>query len=193
MATIFSHAVCAAAAGMVFATLPRVKSCEPMRLPVRFRLLAAGCAVLPDADVAGFAAGVRYGDVFGHRGLTHSILFALVTGLLVARIFFRNSLLPVGRMALASYFSLMTLSHGCLDAMTDGGLGVAFFAPFDNTRYFFPWRPIEVSPIGARFFSARGIDVMLSELEWIWLPSLMTMAICALLRQWRMKERSETD
>lgn len=176
---------------MVFATLPLVKGPQPLRLPFRFWLLAAGCAMLPDADVAGFAAGVRYGDVFGHRGLTHSIFFALITGLLAARIFFRNSLLPVGRVALTSYFSLMTLSHGCLDAMTDGGLGVAFFAPFENTRHFFPWKPIEVSPIGTRFFSARGVEVMLSELEWIWLPSLVMMAVCALLRQWRMKERTE--
>jgi len=40
--------------------------------------------------------------------------------------------------------------------MTKGGLGVAFFSPFDNSRYFLPWRPIRVSPIAIhRFFSAR--------------------------------------
>jgi hypothetical protein len=41
------------------------------------------------------------------------------------------------------YFFVVTASHGALDAMTDGGLGIAFFAPFDNTRYFFPFRPIK--------------------------------------------------
>jgi hypothetical protein len=41
--------------------------------------------------------------------------------------------------------------------MTDGGLGAAFFAPFDNKRYFLPWRPIQVSPISVhRFFTPRG-------------------------------------
>jgi inner membrane protein len=50
---------------------------------------------------------------------------------------------------------------------------VAFFSPFSNHRYFFPWNPIEVSPIGARFFSADGIDVIKSEAVWIWLPSLV--------------------
>jgi inner membrane protein len=50
-------------------------------------------------------------------------------------------------------------SHGILDAMTDGGLGVAFFSPFDDTRCFFPFRPIKVSPIGLSFFSC-GLDVM---------------------------------
>jgi hypothetical protein len=37
--------------------------------------------------------------------------------------------------------------HGFFDAMPDGGLGVAFFAPFTNHRYFFPWRPIPVAPL----------------------------------------------
>ena len=38
------------------------------------------------------------------------------------------------------YLFLSTASHGVLDALTDGGLGVAFFSPFDQTRYFFPFR-----------------------------------------------------
>ena len=44
------------------------------------------------------------------------------------------------------FLFLAIASHGLLDAFTDGGLGVAFFAPFDSTRYFFPVTPIEVSP-----------------------------------------------
>jgi len=44
--------------------------------------------------------------------------------------------------------------------MTDGGMGVAFFSPFDTTRYFLPWRPILVSPISVmRFLSERGLAV----------------------------------
>ena len=59
------------------------------------------------------------------------------------------------------YFFLATASHGLLDAMTDGGLGVAFFSPFDNRRYFLPWTPIRVSPIGIEpFFTARGLEVL---------------------------------
>ena len=73
-------------------------------------------------------------------------------------------------MLLLLYFFLATVSHGLLDALTNGGLGVAFFSPFDTTRYFFPFRPIQVSPIGAHFFSARGISVVQSELLWVWLP-----------------------
>jgi hypothetical protein len=31
--------------------------------------------------------------------------------------------------------------------MTDGGLGVAFFAPFDNHRYFLSWLLFEFLPL----------------------------------------------
>jgi inner membrane protein len=71
------------------------------------------------------------------------------------------------------WFAAVTASHGMLDAMTNGGRGIAFFAPFSNHRYFFPWRPIQVSPIGAGFFSARGLSVLVSEARWIWLPSVI--------------------
>jgi inner membrane protein len=68
--------------------------------------------------------------------------------------------------------------------MTDGGLGVAFFAPFDNTRYFLPWTPIRVSPIGlGRFFTARGLAVLASELLWIWLPATLLAAVPWFLRK----------
>jgi hypothetical protein len=61
-------------------------------------------------------------------------------------------------------------SHTLLDAMTSGGLGVAFFSPFSNERYFFPWRPIRVSPIGVDFFGEAGVAVLRSELIWVWIP-----------------------
>ncbi len=70
--------------------------------------------------------------------------------------------------------------------MTNGGLGVAFFAPFDNTRYFFPWRPIQVSPIGAKaFFSAAGWRVIKSELIWVWLPSIAVIVFARVLNKRR--------
>jgi len=69
-------------------------------------------------------------------------------------------------------------SHGVLDAMTNGGLGLAFFAPFDNTRYFFPFRPIEVSPLSVdAFFSASGAAILTNEFLWIWLHWLFITAL----------------
>jgi len=76
-----------------------------------------------------------------------------------------------------------TASHGLLDACTDGGLGVAFFSPFDTTRYFFAFRPIAVSPIGVRFFSERGISVLWSELVWVWIPLLIFATAAFIIRR----------
>ena len=60
--------------------------------------------------------------------------------------------------------ALVVASHGILDTMTDGGLGCALLWPFDATRYFAPWNPIPVSPIGAGYLSAYGLRVALTEL-----------------------------
>jgi membrane-bound metal-dependent hydrolase YbcI (DUF457 family) len=92
--------------------------------------------VLPDADVLGFPFGIRYEDILGHRGLLHSLTFALVLSWIVAFLAFPRLPKRWTRFLLFSYFFIVTASHGALDAMTDGGLGIAFFAPFDNTRYF---------------------------------------------------------
>jgi inner membrane protein len=127
------------------------------------------CSVIPDLDVVGFRFGIKYADMLGHRGLTHSIFFAVLLGGVIA-----YSLRDrIGRAPLITFafLALSTLSHGILDAFTNGGLGVAFFSPFQNKRYFFPWRPILVSPIGvANFFSETGLRVLWSELRWVWLP-----------------------
>jgi inner membrane protein len=72
-------------------------------------------------------------------------------------------------------------SHIALDAATNGGLGVAAFWPLSNERYFFPWRPIQVSPLSLHaFFSERGLNVLRSEFFWVWLPCL-SLALGALM------------
>ncbi|HNI27981.1 MAG TPA: metal-dependent hydrolase, partial [Leptospiraceae bacterium] len=45
--------------------------------------------------------------------------------------------------------------------------------PFRTERIFFSWRPIEVSPIGANFFSERGLAVIYSEICWVGVPVLL--------------------
>ena len=151
----------------------------------RFWILAIVSSVLPDADVIGFAFGIDYGDMLGHRGFSHSLLFALLWSLLVVSLGFKR--LPRYSRewwGVFAFFFIATASHGVLDALTNGGLGVAFFAPFDNTRYFFPWRPINVSPIGVtEFFSAWGSVVMLSEIKYVWLPLTIVWLAVRLLRK----------
>ena len=117
-----------------------------------------------------FKLGIAYHDAFGHRGFSHSLLFAAWLGVLGAA-----GCRPLGSGPLKAglWIGLATASHSVLDAMTDGGLGVAWFWPWSQQRYFLPWHPIEVSPIGlSRFFSPRGLEVVISEARWVWLPCL---------------------
>ena len=117
-------------------------------------------SMLPDADVIAFALDIPYSDPFGHRGASHSLAFAAGMGALIG--------LLSRRLRLGLLVAAVVASHPLLDALTDGGLGVALLWPWDDARMFAPWRPIPVSPIGASFVSARGLSVMLAEL----LPAL---------------------
>lgn len=178
MPTIFTHAVAAVALGKTYAG---------EKMPARFWVLSIFCAVLPDADVLSFSFGLSSRSQFGHRGFSHSLVFALLLALLVVWLAFRKApAFSKKWWALVLYFFVVTASHGLLDALTDGGSGVAFFAPFDATRYFFPWRPIEVSPISLeRFFSPRGMEVMKSEIVWVWIPAALLVASAWLYRRLR--------
>jgi inner membrane protein len=152
----------------------------------RFWYVVVLCAILPDIDVVGFRLGIRYGDLLGHRGLTHSLLFAASVAMAMA---FRFQYSAPERWKLGSLFFLVTASHGFLDAMTNGGLGVAFLSPFHRKRYFLPWTPVEVSPIGAGgFFSSRGLEVIWSEIVWLWGPILGVGAVLIGLRWWKRRE-----
>ena len=125
-------------------------------------------AILPDFDVISFRFGIPYESIFGHRGFTHSILFAVIWAYIIS-LFYREY-----QWRTFNIVFFATCSHGVLDAMTTGGLGVAFFAPFLPDRYFFPFRFIQVSPIGvSKFFSHWGWMVIKSELIWIGIPVLI--------------------
>ena len=174
MASLPSHAVAALALGACFYR-PEV--------PKRVWVLGALVAMLPDADVIAFRFGIPYQNLFGHRGITHSLLFALVVAVVVGLVTAWQPVAGISRGVLCLYLFLAAASHGTLDTMTNGGLGVAFFAPFDNRRIFFPFRPIQVSPIGlARFFSAQGWAVIRSELVWIWIPAIVLAAVMLTMR-----------
>ncbi|BBN88407.1 metal-dependent hydrolase [Azospira sp. I09] len=147
------------------------------------RLAAAGAlvAILPDLDVLAFRLGIPYAAQFGHRGFSHSLLFALLAALL-------GTLLARWLHARAAvafpFLALSGASHGLLDTLTNGGLGIALLWPLAETRFFAPFRPIEVAPLAlSRFFSERGLAVLGSELLWVWLPLLSLAALAAFLRR----------
>ncbi|KHK54097.1 hypothetical protein PI87_16395 [Ralstonia sp. A12] len=153
------------------AAVPLMLGAAAGRRCISGRLLFAGAvaAMLPDLDVAALKLGIRYQDAFGHRGATHSIAFALGLAL-VAALAHRPLSTTAWRSAI--FVGLSTLSHPLLDACTNGGMGVVLLWPLSEHRWFFPFRPIAVSPLGiSRFMGNRGVTVMASELYWVWIPT----------------------
>lgn len=162
MASIFGHAV-------VGFTITKLFDKQDKKL----LLLAIVSSFLPDIDVLAFNFGIPYAHPLGHRGFTHSIIFAILWAVLLTSIFRKGSAL---KWFLVIFLS--TISHGLLDAMTSGGRGVGFFIPFNNERIFFPFREIVVSPLGMdRFFSKWGLQVILSELKYIVVPCTIVLLV----------------
>jgi len=168
MASVFGHAALAGAIGV--------------GLPRRLRrkgviTLGVLCSMMPDLDVISFKLGIPYHGFWGHRGMTHSILFGIGLGVLIMLLFhYRDTVRD--KFIIALYYSICTVSHGLLDGMTTGGMGIAYFSPFDDARYFLPYRMIQVSPLGiSRFFNKWGLEVLKSEFIWIGIPSLIFIAL----------------
>ncbi|WP_400191662.1 metal-dependent hydrolase [Hymenobacter sp. B81] len=172
MPTVFTHA--AVAVG-----LARLLPLD--RVPARFWWLTVLCAVLPDFDAITFRLGIPYASLWGHRGITHSLAFAAVVGLVVAGL--AQPLPGRPRWQPAAWLAFATATHPLLDMLTNGGLGVALLAPLSNERYFLPWRPVRVSPVGAGFFSLRGLATLLSELQWLILPLVLMLGTSRLRRR----------
>lgn len=176
MPSVVSHAAVAVAAGITFA---------PRNVPAHFWSLSIICSIIPDADGIGFLFGIPYEHFFGHRGFFHSPFFALLMGIFVVTIFFRElEIFSRQWFFYFTFFFLLSASHGILDAFTNGGLGIALLTPFNKTRYFSPWRPIMVSPIGIKaFFSKWGLLVMKSEFIWVWVPSFLLVIMSRVLKK----------
>jgi len=173
--SVISHAVVGIAAGKAFA---------PRGVPKHFVLTSVVCAVIPDLDVIGFFFGFTYDHLIGHRGFFHSPFFSLFLSLFIVSVFFSNEKkFSIPWWSYVFYFFLLSSSHGILDAFTNGGGGVALLYPFDDTRYFFPWSPIMVSPLNVKaFISNWGLMVIKTELLCIWIPSLLFIVVSRLIR-----------
>jgi len=171
MPTAFTHAAPALALGTVLLT---------RKIPPAIWLTGVALAVIPDLDVVGFRLNLGYSELLGHRGFSHSLVFAAMASSLafgaISRIF-----PEMKSRSLWLYFFLCGASHGALDALTNGGWGVAFFAPLVGTRYFFPVHPILVSPISLEgLLSDWGRTVLWNEVQWVWLPTIFAIMLRAL-------------
>lgn len=167
MPTIFSHPV-----------VPLAMAVGLGKTAIPTRLLFAGivASIVPDLDVLAFRLGIEYAHDLGHRGITHSFFFAIFLALIA---------IPFGRLLQATpktvfiFLLACAASHGILDMLTNGGLGVAYFWPFSSERYFFPCQVIEASPLSMRrVFGPAGLSVLKSEFIWLWLPAA-AMAVVA--------------
>jgi inner membrane protein len=171
MPTVFTHPVVPLAIGLGLG-----------RKLVPAPLLVCGVigSVLPDLDVIAFRIGIPYAAEFGHRGFSHSLLFAFVVALLFA-CFYR--FLQTSFLRALLFLFIAVSSHGVLDTLTNGGLGIALLWPWSEHRYFMPLHPIEVSPLGmSRFLSERGLVVLKSEFLWVWLPAMAATSTMILAR-----------
>jgi len=165
--TIITHSVIAATSGLGFSS---------GKESLKFWILSIACSSLPDVDVIGYRyLYIPTYEFFGHRGFFHSPFFAALLSIFIVCIFYRKEgFFSKTWWKYLLYFFVLTASHGLLDAFTNGGNGIALLSPITNERYFFPWTPIEVSPLGIRaFLSQRGLTVLKSELLWIWAPCLL--------------------
>jgi inner membrane protein len=122
--------------------------------------------------------------MLGHRGFFHSPFFALVLAILFATACFRQhrSLSRTWWKYVALFF-LVGASHGVLDAFTNGGLGVALLAPFSGARFFSPWRPIPVAPIGiGAALGGWGARVIGWEIVHLWVPAFAALAVVRVVK-----------
>src|ERR1700693_1948711 len=87
-------------------------------IPKRVWVIGAVCSTLPDIDVVGFRFGIRYGDFWGHRGFTHSLLFASILAALALVVGFPHALSGLNRAGL--HYFVAAGSHGLLDALDTG-------------------------------------------------------------------------
>ena len=72
MASLFGHA---------FVSIALSTSFKKQTLKLIF--LAIICAIIPDADVIGFSFDIPYQSFWGHRGFTHSFVFALLFAIFI--------------------------------------------------------------------------------------------------------------
>lgn len=127
-------------------------------------------SLLPDADVVAFSLGIPYEAPFGHRGASHALVSAPVLAILPSLML--SQYLKTSKLRTWLLGSVVVMTHGPLDMLTDGGMGVALLWPFSDERFFAPWQPIPVAPIGRHMLSPRGLFVVSYELL-MFLPFLL--------------------
>jgi inner membrane protein len=169
MATDYTHALAGLGIAYFGASRP---------MPWSYWTLAVILPVIPDLDVFSTA---DYGTMLGHRGITHSLVFALTLSLVAASIVRWHT--PVRWWKLTSVFFAIIASHGLLDALTWGGEAIPFFWPLGG-RYG-NWGPLPLSDIALDLPNPWTSRAIRSELLWVWLPIALSVILVAVCRRHR--------
>jgi membrane-bound metal-dependent hydrolase YbcI (DUF457 family) len=179
MSTFVGHAL--AATVLVSSSRSRIPA-EEYRVVMALAIFAA---VLPDIDVF-----LRVGSsVVAHRGLTHSLLFAVIAAAalsLVVRAFMD--------MATARLFLLLFLayvSHLFLDFLMGAGPPIRPFAPFDDRGFLAPARLLPIAYYaktaeGYRSVAFWGLNAFAAALEAL----IFTPALLSTNPEWRGRTRA---
>ncbi len=168
MATLFTHAA-----------LPWLAR-RALKGPPGGRFLTALllCATVADLDLLGAAFDVRPDDLFGHRGLTHSLPWAAALAALVALLLRKRW--PSTQTW--PWLFAAAASHGLIDAFTQGA-HVALLSPLTQARLALPWRPVPTGPLGVpELLSGWGVLLVLNELVLVVLPVALALKAWALWR-----------
>jgi inner membrane protein len=160
--------------GHAVAGLAITHSFSRARLPRRIWILAPLCAVAPDLDWFVSFLDYHKNHILNHRGVAHSLPGALLIAAAMLLIGFPRD---QRRAQVWLCLTLAALSHGLMDACTAGGVGVALFMPFSDSRWSCLWQPIHVAPLPLGREDAYLFLLSLrAEAFWIGLPALALVA-----------------
>lgn len=141
MSTFVGHAL----AATVVVSTSRA-AIPPQRRPY-VTVLAIVAAILPDVDVLLVTAS----GVVEHRGLTHSLMFAVISAAALAAV--ARALVDTGIARLFVVMFLACASHLLLDFLMGAGPPIRPLAPFDDRGFL---APVRLLPIAYYARTAEG-------------------------------------
>ena len=163
MATLVAHAA--------IPVLTRRLVAVPEHLERRLLVAAVALACWQDADYATLAFEVRPEEMLGHRGLTHGLFVAAALALVVAFAAFRELRGTRAFWVVAAFLFVAGASHGVLDALTGGDVGVALLAPLSNARFASPFKLLASCPGGVdEMLGYWGVMTIANELLYVVVP-----------------------
>lgn len=119
-----------------------------VRPPVRPALVYTALATFQDLDLF---LPHGWGGGWVHRGALHSPAVALVAAVVGLLLLWDHG--DRAKVFLLAF--LVAVSHGLLDTLTRGGVGVMLLWPVSLARFESPWEPLPPSPFSAHHRSTR--------------------------------------